>query len=83
MVVGFATTPAAVLNAIAPASTAMTYAAVATAEWEGVPAAVVSTQPCAFRVVSAVKAGIAVADTKVPVSHDAPLAAHAGVALVE
>jgi hypothetical protein len=32
MVVGFATTPAAVLNAIAPASTAMTYAAVATAE---------------------------------------------------
>jgi hypothetical protein len=81
MVVGFATVPAAVLNAIAPPFTV--YAAVATAEWEGVPAAVVSTQPCAFNVVATLIAGIAVSDTKVPVVHDAPLSAHAGVALVE
>ena len=50
IVVGFVTLPAAVLNAMAPAF--MVYAAVATAECDGVPVAVVSEHPCAFNVVA-------------------------------
>ena len=76
IVVGFATLPAAVLNAMAPAF--MVYAAVATVECDGVPATVVSTHPCAFNVVETVNAGIAVVATIVPAVHEAPSLAHAG-----
>ena len=76
IVVGFATLPAAVLNAMAPALS--TYAAVATAECDGVPAPPVLTHPCAFNVVETVNAGIAVVATIVPAVHEAPSLAHAG-----
>ena len=69
---------AAAAAAVVVVAVAMTYAAVATVECDGVPATVVSTHPCAFNVVETVNAGIAVVATIVPAVHDAPSLAHAG-----